>query len=187
MKLDRFTFNQHWLERLNTQAVKRWRTVQQNWVLTNYLGQDIPNLRWLALDHFLGSFDGACQAPVLELAKNKWLEEFEGHFFGQTALVKLQGWTRHDHRTARVVNTLSEEVLTETALLTFDHVSKRLQWTLVRARDRAATTTVIQQCVDRLLEHTLLVAHDDIGSVEIEQTLESIVTVDNASVQIVEV
>ena len=101
--------------------------------------------------------------------------------------MKLQGWTRHDHRTARVINTLSEKVLTETALLALDHVSKRLQWTLVRASDCTATTSIIQQRVNRFLQHTLLVAHDDVGRVEVEQTLESVVTVDNASVQIVQI
>ena len=105
--------------------MKRRCTVQQNWVLTNHLGQDIPNLGWLALDHFLGRFDRARQTSVLELAKNKGLEQLESHFLRQTTLVKLQGWTRHDYRTARVINTLSEKVLTETALLTLDHVSKR--------------------------------------------------------------
>ena len=156
-------------------------------MLTNHLGQDIPNLGWLALDHFLGRFDRARQTSVLELAKNKGLEQLESHFLRQTTLVKLQGWTRHDYRTARVINTLSEKVLTETALLTLDHVSKRFQWTLVRARDRAATTSVIQQRVNRLLQHALFVAHDDIGRIEVEQTLESVVTVDNASVQIVQI
>ena len=105
--------------------MKRRGTVQQNWVLANHLGQDIPNLRWLTLNHFLSGFDRARQTSVLELAKNKGLEQLKRHLLRQTTLVKLQGWTRHDHRTARVINTLSEKVLTETALLTLDHVSKR--------------------------------------------------------------
>ena len=167
--------------------MKRRGTVQQNWVLANHLGQDIPNLRWLTLNHFLSGFDRARQTSVLELAKNKGLEQLKRHFLRQTTLVKLQGWTRHNHRTARVINTLSEKVLTETALLTLDHVSERLQWTLVRASDRAPTASVIQQRVNRFLQHTLLVAHDDVGRVEVEQTLESVVTVDNASVQIVQI
>ena len=124
---------------------------------------------------------------MLELAKNKGLEELESHFLRQTTLVKLQGWTRHDHRTAGVINTLSEKVLTETALLTLNHICKRFQWTLVRASDRAPATSVVQQRVNRFLQHTLLVAHDDIGRVEVKQTLESVVTVDNAAVQIVQI
>ena len=123
--------------------MKSWGTVQQNGVLTNHLGQDIPNLGWLTLDHFLGCFDGARQTAVLKLAKDKGLEQLESHFLRQTTLVKLQGWTRHDHRTARVINTLSEQVLTETALLTLNHVSKRFQWTLVRPSDCTTTTSII--------------------------------------------
>ena len=98
-----------------------------------------------------------------------------------------QRWACHDHRTTRVIDTLTEQVLTETTLLTFDHVSKRLEWTLVRSGNRSSTSTVVEQCIDRLLEHTLLVTHDNIGRVQIEQSLESVVSVDHATIQIVEI
>ena len=101
--------------------------------------------------------------------------------------MKLQRWACHDHRTTGVIHTLAEQVLTETTLLTFDHVSKRLQWALIRSSNSPSASTVVEQCVDRLLEHTLLVTHDDIGCVQIEQTLESVVSVNHASVQIVEI
>ena len=53
--------------------------------------------------------------------------------------------------------------------------------------DRAATTAVVEQCVDGLLQHALLVVHDDLGGTEIEQTLQTVVAVDDAAVQVVEV
>ena len=62
--------------------------------------------------------------------------------------MKLQRWACHDHRTTRVIYTLTEQVLTETTLLTFDHVSQRLQWTLVGSSDSSSASTVIKQCVD---------------------------------------
>jgi hypothetical protein len=53
--------------------------------------------------------------------------------------------------------------------------------------DRAATTTVVEQCVDGFLQHPLLVVDDDLGGTEVEQTLEAVVAVDHAAVQVVEV
>ena len=101
--------------------------------------------------------------------------------------MKLQRWSCHDHRTTRVIYTLTEQILTETTLLTFDHVSKRLQWALVRSGNSSSASTVVEQRIDRLLEHTLLVSHDNVGRVQVEQTLESVVSVDHPSIQIVEI
>ena len=77
--------------------------------------------------------------------------------------MQTQGRAYHDHGTTGVVNALTQQVLTETTLLTFNHVSKRFQRTLVGAGDGTAATTVIQQRINRFLQHALLVAHDDIG------------------------
>ena len=74
VKLNRLTFNEHRFERLNTQTVERWCSVQKNRVLTNHFGQDIPDLRWLTLNHLLSRFDGAGQTAMFEFAKDKWLE-----------------------------------------------------------------------------------------------------------------
>ena len=53
--------------------------------------------------------------------------------------------------------------------------------------DRAATAAVVEQGVDGLLQHPLLVVDDDLGRAEVEQTLEPVVPVDHASVEVVEV
>ena len=74
VKLNRLTFNEHRFERLNTQTVERWCSVKKNRVLANHFGQDIPDLGWLTLNHFLGRFDGAGQTAMFEFAKDKWLE-----------------------------------------------------------------------------------------------------------------
>ena len=46
---------------------------------------------------------------------------------------------------------------------------------------------VVDQTVDRLLQHALFVADDDIGRAEVEQTLETVIAVDHAAVKVVEV
>src|SRR5690606_33392995 len=75
----------------------------------------------------------------------------------------------------------------ETALLTFDHVCQRFQRTLVGTGDSATATAVIQQSIYRFLQHTLFVTHDDVRRVEVQQALQTVVTVDDPTIQIVEV
>ncbi|MCY1220819.1 hypothetical protein D9M72_328490 [compost metagenome] len=101
--------------------------------------------------------------------------------------MQTQGRTYGNYRTAGVVNTLTEQVLTEAALLTLDHVSQGLQRALVRAGDGTATAAVVQQGVDSFLQHALFVAHDDVRSGQVEQALQTVVTVDDATIQIVQV
>ena len=72
-------------------------------------------------------------------------------------------------------------------MLALDHIGKGLQRTLVRPGNSAATTTVVEQRIHRLLQHTLLVANDDIGRIEIKQSLETVVTVNYPTIKIVEI
>ena len=72
-------------------------------------------------------------------------------------------------------------------MLTFDHVGQRLERTLVRARDSTAASTVIEQRVHRLLQHALLIANNDIGRIQIQQTLQAVVTVNDSAIKIVQV
>ena len=53
--------------------------------------------------------------------------------------------------------------------------------------DRTTTTAVVEQRVDGLLEHALLVVDDDLRRTEVEQTLEPVVAVDHATVEVVQV
>src|SRR5690606_8956996 len=72
-------------------------------------------------------------------------------------------------------------------LLALEHVRDGLERAVAGTRDRAAAAAVVEQRVDGLLEHPLLVVHDDLGRTEVEQTLEPVVPVDHAAVQVVEV
>src|SRR5438034_2308851 len=101
--------------------------------------------------------------------------------------MKLQLRTDHDHRAAGVVDTLAEQVLPEAAALAFDHVGERLQRPLVGAGHGLAAAAVIEQRIDGLLQHALLVAHDDVGSLELEQALQPVIAVDDAAIQVVQI
>jgi hypothetical protein len=82
---------------------------------------------------------------------------------------------------------LAEQVLAEPALLALEHVGQGLERTVAGTRDRAAAAAVVEQGVDGLLEHPLLVVDDDLGRAEVEEPLEPVVAVDNPPVQVVEV
>src|SRR6266404_4615419 len=56
-----------------------------------------------------------------------------------------------------------------------------------RAEHRPLAAVVVEQGVDGLLQHALLVADDNLGGVEVHQLLEAVVAVDDAPVQVVEV
>ena len=187
VQLNRFTFDQRRFERLNAEPVQRRRAVQQHGVFANDFGQDVPDFRRLAFHHLLRGLDRRRETARFELAEDERLEQFERHLLRQTALVQLQRRTYHDHRATGVVDALAEQVLTEPTLLAFDHVGERLQRTLVRAGDRTTATTVVEQRIDRFLQHALLVAHDDVGRIEVEQPLQAVVAVDDAAIQIVQI
>ncbi len=117
----------------------------------------------------------------------KGLKSSKRHHLGQAALVQLELRTDDDDRTAGVVDALAEQVLTEPSLLTLQHVRETLERSAGLAGDRTSATAVVEQCVDGLLEHALLVVDDDVRCPEVEQTLESVVAVDDATVEVVQV
>ena len=92
-----------------------------------------------------------------------------------------------DHRAARVVDALAEQVLAEPALLALEHVAERLERAVAGARHGAAAAAVVEQRVDGLLQHALLVVDDDVRRLQVEQPLEAVVPVDDAPVEVVEV
>src|SRR5690606_1295651 len=95
--------------------------------------------------------------------------------------------THHNDRTAGVVDALAEQVLTEATALALDHVGQRLELALVGAGHGLAATTVVEQRVDRFLQHALFVAQNDIGGLQLEETLQTVVAVDDAAIEIVQV
>ena len=187
MQLDRLAFDQHRLERLDAQTMQRRGAVEQHRMFADALFQDVPHHRFLALDHLLGRLDGGGQALALQQREHERLEQLQRHLLGQAALVQLQRRADHDDRTARVVDALAQQVLAEATLLALDHVGQRLEGALVGAGDGTAAATVVDQRIHRFLQHALFVAHDDVRRGQLEQTLEPVVAVDDAAVQVVQV
>ena len=187
VQLDRLALDQQRLERLDAQAVERGRAVEQDRVLLDDLFEDVPHLGTFLLDQLLRALDRGDQAALFQLVVDERLEQLERHLLRQAALVQLQLGADDDDRTARVVDALAEQVLAEPPLLALEHVGQRLQRPLVGAGDGLAATAVVEQGVDRLLQHPLLVADDDLGSVQLLKPLEAVVAVDDAPVEVVQI
>src|SRR6476469_8242499 len=185
--LDGLALDQLRLEGLDAEAVQRGRTVQQHRVLGDDLFEDVPDHGAGPLDHALGRLDVLRVVEVDQALHHERLEQLQRHLLGQAALVQLELRADDDDRTAGVVDALAQQVLTETTLLALEHVGQRLERTVAGARDRAATTAVVEEAVDGLLEHALLVVDDDLGGTEVEEALQAVVAVDDAPVEVVEV
>ena len=187
VQLDSFTFNELRLEGLNTQAVQRRCAVQQNRMLLNDLLEDVPHHRTLTLNHALSRLHILSVLKVSQTLHDERLEQLQRHRLRQTTLVHLELRTDDNDRTAGVVDALTKQILTETALLALKHVRQRFQRAVTRTAHRTPTTTVIEQRVDSLLEHSLLVVNDDLRGAKINQPLEAVVSVNDATVKVVEV
>ncbi len=187
VQLDGLALDQHRLEGLDAQTVQRRGAVQQHRVRVDDLFEDVPHLRALTLDHALGGLDVLRVVQIDQPLHHERLEQLERHQLGQTALVQLQLRADDDDRAAGVVDALAEQVLTEPALLALEQIGQRLERAVARSGHRPAAAAVVEQRVDGLLEHPLLVVDDDLGRAEVDQSLQPVVAVDHAAVQVVEV
>src|SRR5215475_4617383 len=156
-------------------------------MLADHLVEDVPDFRLLLLDQLLGLLDRGREALGVEPRIDERLEQLERHLLRQPALVQLELGTNHDHRAAGIVDALAQEVLPEAALLSLEHVGERLQRPLVGAGDDAPAPAVVEQRVDRLLQHPLFIADDDVGRAQLDQPLQAVVAVDDAAIEIVQI
>ena len=187
MQFDRFTLYQDRLERLDTQTMQSRGTVQHNRMLFDNIFQNIPHCRLQFFYHLLGIFDIMSGSVGNQLFHYKRFEQLDRHLFRQTTLIDLQLRSDNDNGTSGIVNTFTQKVLTETSGLTFQHIGKRFQRTVARSCYRTAAAAVVDQRIDCFLQHTFLIAHNDIRSAKLQQTLQTVVSVDNTAVQIVQV
>ena len=187
VELDGVAFHQRRLEGLDAHAVQRGGAVQEHGVVLDHFFEDVPDLLVLPLQHLLGRLDRVGVLQLLEPADDERLVQLQGDLLRQAALVQPQRRADDDHAAGRIVDALAQQVLAEAALLALDHVRQRLQGAVARAQHRPLAAVVVEQGVDRLLQHPLLVADDDFRGVEVDELLQAVVAVDDAAVQVVQV
>ena len=137
VQLDGLALDEHRLEGLDAQAVQGGSAVQQHRMLGDDLFQHVPHVAGAAVDRALGGLDVGGVLEFHQALHDEGLEQLQRHLARQAALVQLQLRADDDDRTAGVVHTLAQQVLAEAALLALEHVGKRLQGTVARARDGA--------------------------------------------------
>ncbi len=152
-----------------------------------HLFKNVPDLRGLALNELLGGTHSVHVAKFFEATNDERLEQHESHLLRKTTLVKLELRSDHDDGTTRVVDSLTEQVLTEASTLTLEHVGERLESTVTSTGHSATMTTVIKQGVDRFLKHALLVADNNVRRLKLKEVLETVVSVDDTTVEVVKV
>ncbi len=172
-----------WIER----RCKRRRAVQQHRMALGHFLENVPDFRRLALDHLLGAAHGVDVAELLQATDDERLEQDERHLLRQPALVEFQFRTDDDDRTAGIIDAFAEQVLAETAALALEHVAERLERTIARAGDGTAVAAVVEERIDRFLQHALFVADDDVRRLELQEVLEPVVAVDDAAIEIVQI
>ena len=124
VKLDRFTLNQLRFKRLDTKTVKRWCTVEHDRVFADHLIKNVPNFRAFFLNKFLCLFDRRREAFCVETRIDKRLEQLQRHLLGQAAFMQFQLRANNDHRTTGIIDAFTKQVLTEPALLAFQHIGQ---------------------------------------------------------------
>ena len=173
VKLDGSALYQYGFKCLNRKSMQRRRTVQKNGMLLDNVFQRVPYARILMrlFDLLESVLDTGDSLHFFQSLDYEGLEQLQRHFLGKSALIDLQGRTDDDNRTSRIVYALTQKVLTEASLLTAKHFGKRLQRTVGGARNGLSAASVIDQRVYRLLQHPLLVADNDLGSVDLDDLL----------------
>ncbi len=175
------------LKCLDSEAMQGRCAVQHDRVVFDDDLKGVPDLILGALHHLTGGLDVSGNTGLHQTLHDEGLEELKCHLLRETALIHLEFRTYDDNRTAGVVDTFTEEVLTETSLFTLQHVGEGFQRTVVGSGDRAATAAVVDQGVDSLLQHALLIADDDVRCAEFQESLQTVVPVDDAAIQVIQV
>jgi len=95
------------------------------WLDPASIGDTVSTPRRIAtLQHALRALDRVREPMLLQFADDERLVEFQRDLLGQTALVQSQSRPDHDHASRRIIDSLAEQIFTETPLLTLDHVGQ---------------------------------------------------------------
>ena len=187
VETDGLAFDELGLEGLDAETVERRSTVEEDGMALEDVFEDFPNDGILAVNDTLGGLDGLDEAAFEHLADDEGFEKFGGHVLGEAALVHLEFGADDDDRTAGIVNTLAEEVLTEAALLALEGVGERLEGAVGVGLDAGGLTAVVEEGVNGFLKHTFFVAHDDFGSLYLHEPFETVVADDDTTIEFVDV
>src|SRR6476469_6200744 len=107
--------------------------------------EHIPHFRSLFFDEALRAFNRRRGATRFERVENKRLKKLQRHLFRQSALIQPEFGANDDDRTAGIIDPLSQEILSEAALLAFKHIAQGLQRPFVGTADGAPPASIIKE------------------------------------------
>ncbi len=185
VQLNGATFHQNRLERLDPVFVERRRPVKQDRMLAGDLLQDRPNLFLTIIYHPLGAFHIMTGTVIHQLAHNKRFKQFQGHLLRQSALMEFEFRPHNNHRTTGIVDPFPQQVLTKSPLFPFEHIAERFQRPVPRPFDRFLSLGVVEQDIDRLLQHPFFIPNDHLRRLENDEPPQPVIAVYNPTVKII--
>src|SRR3989344_3651805 len=165
--------------------MQRRSAVKQHSFVFDNLFQNSPDFRNFLVHQLSGASDVVSDFFFDEFGDDKRSEQFQSHVLRQTALAHLKLRTDDDNRTAGIIHSFSEQVLSESPLLAFQHFRQRLErpsLPLRQGRILASPHSVVQQGVNRFLQNSFFVAANNFGRFYFHQFLQAIVPVNDSSV-----
>ena len=155
----------------------------------DYLIKRIPNFFSFFFDNLFCVLHVVRHLLFDKFTDNKRTEENESKSLWKSTLIHLEFWSYDDYGTSRVVYSLSEKVLTETSLFPLEYIRERFEFLLGCARVPWSVRSNISgnEHIYRFLKHTLLVLEDNLRSSEFYELSKTVVSVDNTSVEIIEI
>ena len=127
------------------------------------------------------------RAVLHQLLHHERLKQLDCHLLRQAALIDLELRPHHNNRTSGIVHTLSQKVLTETPLLSLQHIRNGLQRTVAGACHRTSPPAVINQGIHSLLQHPLLVADNDVRRSQLQKPCQTVIPVNNPAIQVIQI
>src|SRR5271157_4364606 len=163
------------------------RAIKKHRPIFDHIFECFPDFRSIALDQAARTLDVRSVTILNETRDNERAIEFESHGLRQTALIKFELRTNNDHGTTGIIHALAKQVSAEAAFLAFEHIAQRFELAAAAAAKRLAALGIVNEAIHRFLQHALLIADDDVRRAQFKQTLEAVVAVDHAAIQIVQV
>ncbi len=168
--------------------------VQKHGVLDDDFFQLGHRHRVAGFDHFLCSLDADLIDDFRivgiffdQRVDDERLEENQSHFPGNPALVHLQFRADDDDAPTGIVDAFPKQILAESSLLSAQQIRKRLQGPVPLHDNLPVLLAVVNQSINRFLQHPFLVFGDEAGRALFVLLLQAVVPVQNSSVEIVQI
>ena len=123
MELNGFAFNKDGFKGLYSQPVQGRGPVQQYAVFFDHIIKGVKDLRLFSFDHFFCALDCGNKSLFIQLVIDERLEELQGHFFREPALMQTKIRAHNNDRSSGIVHTFSKEILSESSLFAFEYVT----------------------------------------------------------------